>query len=181
MRDFTEPVIHANPTEVNTIIADFLRANPSQRPGVKAFLTRLNLLRKVRRRTVFLRDIYGPKLIKVVREMNGGVLYRESELQSLISKLHQSLGDKIVFRLTGTQSNIKRALKDDDYFWSLSSSRTWDISLEDFSFELYDLINGSKSPQQIEQELKNLWTETNTEFPPFYWALPSSIITFNYP
>ena len=76
---------------------------------------------------------------------------------------------------------MKLALMDDDYFWSLASSRTWDISLEDFSFELYDLINGFKSPQQIKQELVNLWAKTNKEFPPFYWTLPTRIVTFNYP
>jgi hypothetical protein len=179
MTDFTEPVIHANPNEVNTIIADFLRANPSQRPSVNFFLIRLNLLRKVKRRTAFLRDIYGPHLIAQVEENE--ISWNSEPIKKLVSKLNQSLGDKIVFRLTGTQSNIKRALTDDDYFWSLSSSRTWDISLEEFSFELYGLINGIKSPQQIQQELVDLWTETDRKFPPFYWKKPMTIVTFNYP
>lgn len=179
MSDFAEPVFHASPDKINPIIADFLRANPSQRRGVKSFLTRLNLLRKVKLRTVFLRDIYGPHLIAQVEENE--ISWNSESIKKLVSKFNQSLGDKIVFRLTGTHSNMKRALMDDDYFWSLASSRTWDLSLEEFSFELYDLINGIKSPQQIQQELVNHWTETNREFPPFYWALPTPIITFNYP
>jgi len=179
MTDFTEPIFHVNPNEVNTIIADFLRANPSQRPSVNFFLIRLNLLRKVKRRTAFLRDIYGPHLIAQVEENE--ISWNSEVIKKLVGKLNQSLGDKIVFRLTGTQSNIKRALMDDDYFWSLASSRTWDISLEDFSFELYDLTNGFKSPQQIKQELVDFWTKLNRNFPPFYWSFPTPIITFNYP
>jgi len=195
MSDFTEPVYHVSPDKINPLIADFLRANPSQRPGVKSFLTRLNLLRKVKLRTVFLRDIYGPTIIDAVEKTGigleiGGDDWEEflSLIRGLVSKLNQSLGDKSVFLLTGTRTNIKRALTDDDYFWSLSNSRTWDLSLEEFSFRLYGIIYelGLKKelpmgPQQIQQDLVNHWTETNREFPPFYWALPSSIITFNYP
>ena len=179
MSAFTEPVYHASPDEINPIIADFLRTNPSQRPSVIFFLIRLNLLRKVKLRTIFLRDIYGPHLIAQV-EANE-ISWNSELIKKLVSKLNQSLEDKKVFLITGTHSNMKRALTDDDYFWSLSDSRTWDLSLEEFSFQLYDLINGIKSPQQIQQELVDLWTETNREFPPFYWTLPTSIITFNYP